>query len=64
VTGAKVTYTPHPGATREAELRTLSNVYRFILDCHAKKKAAPASRPDDAKLIKSVRAKSIIPDRP
>ena len=27
----------------EAEISTLTNVYRFILDCHAKNKAA---RPD------------------
>lgn len=35
----------------QAELNALANVYRFILDCHAKKEGGPAqSRPEsDAK---------------
>jgi hypothetical protein len=42
-----VTYTPRPDATPEAEVNVLANVYRFILDCHAKKMAAePAPEPD------------------
>ena len=43
----RITYTSRPGATAEAELNVLANVYRFILDCHAKKMAAePAPEPD------------------
>ena len=43
----RVTYTPRSDATPEAELNVLANVYRFILDCHAKKMAAePAPEPD------------------
>jgi hypothetical protein len=44
---ASVVYKPCSDATPEAELNVLANVYRFILDCHAKKKAAePAPEPD------------------
>ena len=43
----RITYTSRPGATAEAELNVLANVYRFILDCHAKKKAVePTPEPD------------------
>jgi hypothetical protein len=43
----QVVYAPHPDATPEAELNVLANVYRFILDRHAKEKAAePAPEPD------------------
>jgi len=35
----RITYASRPGATAEAELNVLANVYHFILDCHAKKKA-------------------------
>ncbi len=49
-----ITYATRPDSTPEGEMNALANVYRFILDCHAKKEAAPASRPDDAKEIKNV----------
>jgi hypothetical protein len=53
----RIAYSPRPDATPEAELSALTNVYRYILDCHAKKKAAPRqSRPDDAKGSKHDRA--------
>jgi hypothetical protein len=43
----RITYTPRPDATPEAEVNVLANVYRFTLDCHAKKKAAePAPKAD------------------
>ena len=44
-----IAYARRPGVTLEAELPALANVYRFVLDCHAKKKAAPESRPDNAR---------------
>ncbi len=44
-----VSYIPRPDATPEAELSALASAYRFILDCHAKKEAAPESRPEDEK---------------
>jgi hypothetical protein len=44
---ASVVYEPRPDATPEAEVNVLANIYRFILDCHAKKIAAePAPEPD------------------
>jgi hypothetical protein len=44
---ASVLYEPRSDTTPEAELNALANVYRFILDCHAKKMAAePAPEPD------------------
>ncbi len=43
----RITYTFRSDATPEAEVIVLANVYRFILDCHAKKMAAePAPEPD------------------
>lgn len=43
----RITYTPRPDATPEAELNALVAVYRLILDS---KKAAPRqSRPDDVR---------------
>ncbi len=43
-----VAYAVRPDATPEAEIVALANVYRFVLDCRAKKKAVPDRRPDDA----------------
>jgi hypothetical protein len=37
---ASVVYEPRSDTTPEAEVKALANVYRFILDCHAKKMAA------------------------
>jgi hypothetical protein len=48
MTSPRIIYTPRSDATPEAELSTLANVYKFVLDCHAKQEAAPDSRPDDA----------------
>jgi hypothetical protein len=45
----RIFYTWRSDTTPESELSTLANVYRFVLDCHAKKEAAPESRPDDAR---------------
>ena len=53
----RITYTSRTGATAEAELNVLANVYRFILDCHAKKMAAePVPEPDtwnDAAMVRN-----------
>jgi hypothetical protein len=51
-----------PDNTLEAELSTLAAVYRFVLDCHSKKKAAPESRPEDPeRRSNEIRAKASIP---
>ena len=52
---ASVVYEPRPDATPEAELNVLANVYRFILDCHAKKEAAHPAAPNEAKGPKDAR---------
>jgi hypothetical protein len=44
-----ISYTPRANTTSEAEIGALANVYKFVLDCRAKKEAAPESRPDDAR---------------
>ena len=59
---ARVTYAPRVDATLEGELAALAAVYAFILECHAKKKAAEASGgEDDGKGAKYVPAKTRIP---
>jgi hypothetical protein len=61
----RITYTPRPDARPEGELDTIVAVYRFILDCHKRKKAAPASRPDDAEgESDGIRATSILSENP
>ena len=44
-------YANRPDATPEADCPRSPTSYKFVLDCHAKKEAAPESRPDDAKGI-------------
>ncbi len=48
MTCPRVKYSQRPDATPESELNALAAAYRFILDRHERKKAAPASRPEDA----------------
>ncbi len=57
----RVQYVPREDVTPETELSALGNVYRYVLDCHAKKAAPLQSRPDDAKGPKNDRAKASIP---
>jgi hypothetical protein len=45
----RIAYVPHAIATPEDEVAALASVYRYILDCHAKKEAALESRPDDVR---------------
>ena len=55
----RITYAPRPDATPEAELSALAGAYRFILDCHAKKEAAPESRPDAERISSDGARRSI-----
>ena len=48
MSSSRITYAPRTDTTPEAEISALANVYKFVLDCR-KKKAAPESRPDDAR---------------
>lgn len=46
----RITYVPHPGATAETEVDTLSRVYALLVRKHQERKqAAPACRPDETK---------------
>ncbi len=65
MTNPAITYTPRPDTTPETEISALGNVYRFILDCHAKKNAASvdSANGDDVKESKNEsRRKDIIPN--
>ena len=58
----RVTYQPRSDATPDGELTALVAVYRFVLEAHARKKAAAPSGQDDAKGDNDyVRAKTILP---
>jgi hypothetical protein len=50
-----IMYQAREDATAEGELAALAACYRFILDCHAKKKAARPGGPDDARKDKDAR---------
>ena len=45
--------TARPDATPEAELNVLANVYRFILDCHAKKIAAEPDSCNNTAIVRN-----------
>ena len=47
MSSARIVYTPRD-ATPEVEVKAVAAAYRFILDCHAKKKATRPGGPDDA----------------
>jgi excisionase family DNA binding protein len=52
-------------ATPEAaELNVLANVYRFILDCHAKKMAAEPDSCNDAAIVRNTEGVSHVEQRP
>jgi hypothetical protein len=62
-----ITYAPRPDATPEAELDALAAVYRFILDCRAKKIAAEPNDRNDAAIVRNTEGVSHVgqrPDRP
>jgi hypothetical protein len=59
----RITYTSHPDATPEAELNVLANVYRFILDCHAKKIAAEPDSCNDAARVRNTEGVSHVEQR-
>ncbi len=50
----RVTYTPRSDATPETELNVLANVYRFILDSHAKKMAAEPDSCNDTAIVSNM----------
>jgi hypothetical protein len=44
-----IVYRPRANTTLEVEASTLANIYRFVLDCHAKKAAPDKSDLKDEK---------------
>ena len=55
-----ISYAPHPDAAPVAEVSALANVYKFVLDCHAKKRGRllDKSGPDDARKDQDAGTKS------
>jgi hypothetical protein len=64
VNSPRIIYTSRPDATPEAELNVLANVYRFILDCHAKKIAAEPDSCNDAAIVRNTEGVSHVEQRP
>lgn len=60
----RITYTPRPDATPEAELSALASIYRFVLDCHAKKIAAEPDSCNDAAIVRNTEGVSHVDQRP
>jgi hypothetical protein len=62
----RVAYRSRTDATREGEANALGAIYRFVLDCHAKRNAAgvTSTNGDDAKerYQSDSSAERIIPD--
>jgi hypothetical protein len=52
MSSTRISYAPRPDATPESEVSALANVYKLVLDCRAKKEAAPESRPEDGTKVK------------
>ena len=53
MSSSRLSYATHPDTPAEAELSVLANVYRFALDCRARKEATRPGSPDDAKEIRN-----------
>jgi hypothetical protein len=62
-----ITYTRRSDATSEAEVAALVAIYKFVLDCHAKKMAAePTPGPDgrnDAAIVRDTKEVSHVEQR-
>jgi hypothetical protein len=64
MSNARILYTPHPETKPEVELDALAAVYRFVLDCKAKKEATGLGGRNDVRKDQDAHtAKSIIPER-
>lgn len=61
---ASLSYTPRSDASTERETAALASVYRFILNCHEKKKAGAAQNTGhDAKGSENDRARASISEK-
>jgi hypothetical protein len=65
---SRIVYQPGEASTAECELDALATCYRFILDCHAKRKSdEPAPEPDscnDAAIVRNTEGVSHVEQRP
>jgi len=59
-----IIYTQRADTTAETELNALASVYRFILDCHAKKIAAEPGSCNDAATVRNTKEVSNVEQRP
>jgi hypothetical protein len=57
----RISYTTRLDSSQEAEATALYAVFKFVRDCHAKKEAAPESRPDARKENPNASGKPSIP---
>jgi hypothetical protein len=64
MSNTRIASTPRSDATPETELNALASVYRYILDCHAKKKAARSGGPDDVTKFKAGRVSPATDKKP
>jgi hypothetical protein len=53
----RITYVPHPDATRESELDVLANVYAYLIKSHHGKKAAKPTQLRTGEAMSSMRRK-------
>jgi len=62
MSSARITYTPRPDATPESELDALAAIYKFVLECHASKKAAdPTGDRNEVKEVEAVDPEQSLP---
>lgn len=59
---ARIFRSPTTDTTPDQARNTRALAWAFVFNCYARKKAAPTSRPDDAKGLKDDRARTIIPN--
>ncbi len=59
---SRITYAGLTNTTLETEISALANVYKYVLDCRAKKEATRPGGPEDPERISDeIRAKTSIP---
>jgi hypothetical protein len=56
MTSARITINATPGITPQQARDTRARAWRYVFDCHAKKKATRPGGPDDGKETKNVPA--------
>jgi hypothetical protein len=60
----RISYRSRDDAAPGTEVGVLANVYRFILDCHAKKIAAEPNDRNDAAIVRDTEGVSHVEQRP